>query len=143
MHSPMTARAYSSRSRLRCLAWALLLASLSATGQSKPSPASPPGSLPVITPPVPVTGPSPWLMPRKDRFFTDSTKLKAFIDKVEKPQEKLEDFRMETEQTRVRVEQERGNNKISKENYSKDMSGYGESINLYRDLKKQDRGGSR
>ncbi len=138
MHSPMTTRAHSSRPRLRWLAWTLLFASWSAAGQPKDPPASLQGSLPVISPPKPITGPSPWLMRRKDRFFTDSAKLKAFLEKVARPQKKLEDFRMETEQTRVRLEQDRDNNKITKENYLKDMAGYGESINLYRDLKKQD-----
>jgi|GEM_PF-7036457 hypothetical protein len=82
-------------------------------------------------------------MPGKERFYTDSDELKAFIEKSNKPDRKLEEFRVDMERSRSQLEQERALNKINSADYSKGIADYGKSINLYRDLKRQGLSGSR
>ena len=162
MYKITATRAFIEAFKARNFVWTLLVASFGVAGQQTsgsglpivrsgeaPSGVNPwhttpgPGSLPVLPPPTPVTGPSPWQMPGKERFYTDSDELKAFIEKSNKPDRKLEEFRVDMERSRSQLEQERALNKINIADYSKGIADYGKSINLYRDLKRQGLSGSR
>ena len=124
------------RRTLLSLLFAQFLLAASLTGAQTagvPTPKPPPPPPPI--PPTPPVGPLPWRLGKeKNLFFTDRSAIESAIKQSSKPRLVLEDYRQFTESSLRELELSREAGKIDRHTYKQELSQYGASINVYRQL---------
>ena len=100
----------------------------------KPVPGQP--GLTPTPPPIPPTGPAPWIVKGDLLFFTDEDAVQKALEGSPSRKLKLEEFRLHTEGALLRLEQDRGSGLISEKKYKERIGEYRQSIGVYRQLSK-------
>jgi len=117
------------------LAFAVFLGvSADAPGQTAaPAPAPAPKPPVGTSPPAPPPGPAPWRN-GPDRFLVDEDAVRAAIEKSKDKRLVLEDYRLSTEGSLRKLEEDRAAGTVGPKIYKDELREYRKSINVYRGL---------